>query len=491
MALSWPLADSALAVEWIGNPGIVASLSTIYTDNVCQSSENQRGQWLGGVGLSTAPSGSIRGKGSRSEFNLGGSVQVNTLNDSQLNDDECFGESNGDNEQFAPNLYGTGSATLVDNLLKVSVNGRAAQNEVSPYLGAGGDPYGGNGNTNTFYRYSISPELNRRLKNTSTANLKYTYDEIINSSDAVSNSTSDALAATLTNHKSSQISWKWLANYRKIQYSDPDYVLVNNGNNRTVVPRQDTELKSAGLNMGYRIDRRWQVTGTYGWEWNDYQTFNNADTGGNAWSVGVNWTPSARTSVRIGMGDRFFGKTPNLDISHTRKRSVFTASYKKDITFARDIRTEDNLVNPGFGFNSALNTQSAIIEERFNLGYSYNGRRAVLSASGNYSNQLQEDNGETSVYRSVAVSVSPMISSIYTLSGTIAWNEDEPEGFFGVSNIGPSIPAESWTTTVQVGRQLSERMNMSLGYQYTDQRSDDSFNEFQENRVVATVDYSL
>jgi len=490
MALGGTLADSALAVEWIGNPGIVASVSTIYTDNVCQSSENQRGQWLGGVGLSTAPSGSIQGRGSRSEFNLGGSIQVNTLN-SQLNDDECAGEFDGDNDQFAPNLYATGSATLVDNLLKVNVNGRAAQNEVSPYRGAGGDPYAGNGNNNTFYRYSISPVLNRRLKNTSTANLQYTYDEILNSSDAVSDSTSDAVVATLTNDKSSQISWQWRANYRRIQYSDPDFVLVNTGNNRVVLPREDTELKSAGLNMGYRIDRRWQLTGTYGWEWNDYQTYNNANTGGNAWRFGVNWTPSARTSVSLGMGDRFFGKTPDLNISHTRKRSVFTASYKKDITFARDIRTEDNLVNPDFGFNSSLNTQSAIIEERFNLGYTYSGRHAILSASGNYSDQLQEDNGETSVYRGFAVTVSPMISSVYTLSGTIAWSEDEPEGFFGVSNIGPSTPAESWTTTVQVGRQLSERMNLSLGYQYIDQQSDDSFNGYQENRVRATVDYSL
>jgi len=491
MAFGWTLADSALAVEWIGNPGISASVSTIYTDNVCQSSENQRGQWIGAVGLSTGPSGSIQGKGSRSEFNLGGSVGVSTLTDSLLNDDECGGEFSGNNEQFIPNLYATGSTTLVDNLLKVNVTGRAAQNEVSPYRGAGGDAYSGNGNTNNFYRYSISPVLNRRLKNTSTANLQYTYDEILNSSDAVSNSTSDALVATLTNDKSSQISWQWRGNYRKIQYDDPEFVLVTDGNSRAVVPRQDTELKSAGLNMGYRLDRRWQLTGTYGWEWNDYQTFNDANTGGNAWNFGVNWTPSPRTSVSVGMGDRFFGKTPNLNISHTYRRSVFTASYKKDITFARDIRTEDNLVDPDFGFNSSLNTQSAIIEERFNLGYTYSGRRATLGASGNYSNQLQEDNGETSVYRGFSISVSPRISRVYTLTGTTAWSEDEPDGFFGVSNIGPSTPAESWTTTVQVGRQLSQRMNLSLGYQYIDQRSDDSFNEYQENRVRATVDYSL
>jgi hypothetical protein len=84
-----------------------------------------------------------------------------------------------------------------------------------------------------------------------------------------------------------------------------------------------------------------------------------------------------------------------------------------------------------------------------------------------------------------------LISSVYTLSGTITWSEDEPQEFFGVSNIGPSTPAQSWTTNVEVGRQLSERMYLSLGYQYTDQQSDDALNEYQENRVIATVSYSL
>jgi hypothetical protein len=258
-----------------------------------------------------------------------------------------------------------------------------------------------------------------------------------------------------------------------------------------VIPREDTVLQSAGLNLGYQIDRRWQVNGTYGWEWNDYQTYNNANTGGNAWKFGVRWTPSVRTTVSLGMGDRFFGKTPSVNISHTRKRSVFTATYNKGITFARDIRTQDNLLNPGNNFDSSLNTQSPIIDERLSIGYTYTGRRAIISASGDYSDQTQEDNGQKSVYKGVAVTISPMISSVYTLSGTISWNEDEPQEFFGVSNIGPTDPAQSWVTDVQLGRQLSERTSLSLGYQFIDQQSDNSFSEYQENRVVATVTYSL
>jgi hypothetical protein len=258
-----------------------------------------------------------------------------------------------------------------------------------------------------------------------------------------------------------------------------------------VVPREDTVLKSAGLNLGYQLDRRWQVNGKYGWEWNDYQTYNNADTGGQAWNVGVRWTPSPRTTVSTGIGGRYFGKTPNLNISHTRKRSVFTASYNKGISFARDIRTQENLINPGYNYNSSLDTQGPIINESLTLGYTYNGRRATIGASGSYSDQTQQDNGEKSAYKGLAVSVSPIISSRYTVSGTIAWNEDEPQGLFGVTNLGPTDTAQTWVTSVQVGRQFSQHIGLALNYQYTDQQSGDSFSEYQENRVMATLTYSL
>lgn len=319
LAFGWVLADSARALEWSGSTGIAPSISTIYTDNVCLSNKDTRGQWLGGINLVTSPTGSVMAKGRRSSLNMGGSVGFTTLTNSQLEDKECVGGSDGERSQFAPNLYANGSATLVDNWLKVTANARAAQNEISPYAGGGANALNTNGNTNTYYIYSYSPVLTRRLNKNSTFNLQYNYNEIINSAQSdstnggsLSDSSSSSWATSL-NGKTSQVTWNWQGNYQNVQYSDSDLTAVNN-NNRNVVPREDTELKSAGLNLGYQLDRRWQVNGKYGWEWNDYQTFNNDDTGGQAWNIGVRWTPSQRTTVSTGIGGRYFGKTPNLNI---------------------------------------------------------------------------------------------------------------------------------------------------------------------------------
>ncbi len=487
VALGCTLAENALAAA---NWDVAATVSPgiFYTDNVCLSNTDKQEQldWAG-IGLLT-PSGSIASEGSRAKFNLNGSVQFNSLSNGQLRDDECAGGFNSDREQFAPNVNAAGSAVLIEDWVNVNASATANQNEVSPFVGGAGDTLNRNGNTNTYYLYSVSPVISRRLKDTAKYNIRYTYNEVINTQDVVNDSTSSAWAANLANDTSSQLSWNWLGNYRKVQYSESDFVNLNTG---TVAPREDTELKSAGLQLGYQIDRRWQVNAGTGWEWNDFQTVNDDDTGGSVWDFGARWTPSSRTTVGVGMTDRFYGKAPRVNVSHTRKRSTFTASYNKSISFSNDIRTQQDLLNPNYVNNFAVNSNGPILDERFTLGYSYTGRRATLNISGNHSDQTQQDNGEQSTFQGLAISVSPQLSRTYSVSGTMAWNDSESATLFGVPNSQFSGSSESWITSVTVGRPINSRANLSLNYQYTDQQSDNSFGGYQENQVMATVNISL
>lgn len=472
------------AAEFTTSAAVAPSIA--YTDNVCLSDKNKQDAW---VGLLT-PSGSIKGDGNKADFDIRGSVQFNTLTDSQLRDDNCAGGSVGNREQFAPAVDARGTAIVIDDWLKLNATGRANQNEASPFIGGGADSLDGNGNTNTFYRYSLSPVLSRRLKDVATYNLRYTYDEVINTQDAVSDSTSDSWATNLQGGKSSQISWNLFGNYREVSYSDDDLV-SNNNNNGNAEPRQDTELKSTGLELGYQINRDWQVNGTSGYEWNDYQTYNDEDTSGVTWDAGVRWTPSERTTVSTGIGDRFFGKTPRLSISHRHKRSTFSADYNKSITFGRDILTQGNDFNQNIGNFSSLDSQSPIIDERFTLGYMYSGRRANINFIGSHSDQTQEDNGLKSTFDNLALTYAPLVPRPYSLSGTVGWNNSDPNSEFDVPSADLSSSYEAWTTDVTLGRTLNSRMDMSLNYRYTDQQSDSSFNEYQENRVMATLNIRL
>jgi uncharacterized protein (PEP-CTERM system associated) len=494
---------NVFAANWEGSASIAPSLA--YTDNVCLSKDNKKSDWTG-VGILT-PSGSVSQQSRKTSFNARGSVQVNTLTDGDLRDNGCSGDNLGDRQNFFPSLSANGFTVVVDDYVKLNASLRADQNEITSALPSSSDGLNRNGNTNTFYRYSVSPVLSHRIKKQAFYTVRYSYDDVINTSDSVSDSTRHALTTSLANGQASQISWDLSGRYSKVMYNDD----VINQRTGLVVPRQDTELKSASMSMGYQIDRRWQVNGRYGWEWNDFQTYNNANTGGNAWDLGVRWTPSANTTVNLGSGDRFFGKTPRVNIMHKRKRSLFRLSYNKTITYQRNINTlgnpyyngvgldeefisDEDLQNElidGQGYNSSIYSNGPILDERATLGYTYSGRRATLNVFGSYSDQTRQEDGAQGVFKNISMTFSPLVSRKYTVSGSITWDEDDPLGYVGAPNQQDFSKSSAWYYSVQWARPLNNRMSVSLNYQYTDRQSDDSFNEYQENRVIATLSISL
>ncbi|MEZ5571777.1 MAG: TIGR03016 family PEP-CTERM system-associated outer membrane protein [Halioglobus sp.] len=500
--LTW--AGGVYAANWNGNISVAPSIA--YTDNVCLSKDNKQGDWTA-VGLLT-PSGSVSRKTRKSSFSARGSVQVNTLTNGDLEDKGCGGDNLGDRQTFFPSITALGSTVVIDDWVNLNATLRADQNEVTSALPSSNDNLNRNGNTNTFYRYSLSPILSHRLKNQAKYTLRYTYDDQINTSDAVSDSTRHLLNTSLASGRESRVSWDLSGRYSRVEYNDE----VFNRYTGEFGQREDSKLRSAGLTLGYQFNRKWQVNGRYGWEWNDFRTFNGQDPSGSDWDVGLRWTPTERTTVEVGSGDRFFGTTPRVNIKHQRKRSLFRASYRKTITYQRDISTlndgffsgntvEESLINNGnvdqefivgTGANSSLYSNGPILDERGTLGYTYTGRRATTDVFGSYSEQTRAEDGAQGVFKNVTVSFSPKISRTYSLTGSITWDNNDPLGYKGVpGNVQDFGESEAWYYSLQVSRPLNNRMSLSVNYQYTDRQSDDPFNEYQENRVIATLNISL
>ena len=304
----------------------------IYTDNLCLSADDEESEVYGEIQPNLGISNG--GGGSRFNFDLTASVDANTLTSSDF-EDKCGGNGgnigNRDRDDFFPTLNATANAILVEQWLFIDAGITASQNEVNSFRSGGNDRADRTGNTNTTYRYSVSPYVSRRFKNVANLLLKYTYDDQYNTKDVVGDSAQERWALTLgSGPVFSPLTWSLQGNYSKTEYSDTPGRPTEN----------DSELKSAQLNLGYQINRRWQVNGFYGDEWNDFVSSND-DIDGSFWDVGVRWTPNPRTSVEVGTGDRFFGNTPRVSISHRHKRSNFSADYAKTLTYSRDIRTLD------------------------------------------------------------------------------------------------------------------------------------------------------
>ena len=487
------LAAPAGAAQWTNSASVTPGLT--YTDNVCLSKDNQQDEWIGTV----TPAGSINADGNRANLSLTGSVELNTLTDDDLEDKGCTGGNFGNREQFAPQLNGSADAILVENWFYIDSTAGISQNEVTPFASGGSDSFNRTGNTNTTYDYSVSPYLARRFKDTAELNLRYTWDEQFNSTDAVEDSTGERAQALLGSVPGvSKYTWGLQGDYSKVSYDD-SFIASENVGQEDI---QDSELSSAQINQGFQLNRAWQVNGFYGQEWNDFVSSRD-DIDGTFWDTGLRWTPNTRTTVDAGYGDRFFGSNPRFAATYSHKRSAFRASYAKTITFNRDIRTLDDSppLNPDFppppGVNPDVTTlsESPILDERFTLGYSWQGRRTGFGVSAFQSDQTEQGGTTTtftkSNFKGVSISANRDLSQHTSLNAGLNWNEDEPEESDGNIDNRFLQSSEEWNASLGVNRQLGTRTNLGLNYLYTDRQSDNDFDAYTENRVTLDLRIDL
>jgi uncharacterized protein (PEP-CTERM system associated) len=200
----------------------------------------------------------------------------------------------------------------------------------------------------------------------------------------------------------------------------------------------------------------------------------------------VRWTPNVRTTVDVGTGDRFFGATPRFEINHRHKRSVFTASYEKDLTYDRDIRTLDDPAG-GQPQDPTTISNSPILDERFTLAYAYKWRRSTARISASHSDQTRTENGRNSIYKRISIGLNHSLSQKLSVSGGLSWNETEPFE----DNSEFVSQAETWRAYLRAQRSLSSNTSLRVKYQYTDRRSESAGNEYTENRITVTINFSL
>lgn len=470
------------AAEWETSASVTPAIT--YTDNVCLSADNEQSEWIGLV----TPAGTVEADGNRANLSVDGAVELNTLSDSKLEDRGCTGGSFGNREQFAPRLNGNADAIIVENWFYIDATAYINQNQVTPFASGGGDSLNRTGNTNTTYSYSVSPYLARRFKDAAEMNIRYTWDDQYNTTDAVRDSSQESWQALINSVPGiSSFSWGVQGDYSNVSYSNSPVETDNN---------QDSELKSAQLNLGYQLDRRWQVNGFYGREWNDFVS-NRDDIDGDYWDIGLRWTPNARTTVEAGVGDRFYGNNPRFSVTHSHKRSAFSADYAKNLTYDRNIRTLSDSPpgNPDFppppGVDPGLTTitNSPILDERYTLGYSYQGLRTGFGVSAFQSEQTKEGGSSQtgfteSTYRGVTVSANRSLSQQTSLNASVNWNEQEPKTSAGEVGSNVFDNSETWAGLLGISRQLTQRSNLGLSYRYTDRQSDNDINSYTENRIT-------
>jgi uncharacterized protein (PEP-CTERM system associated) len=78
------------------------------------------------------------------------------------------------------------------------------------------------------------------------------------------------------------------------------------------------------------------------------------------------------------------------------------------------------------------------------------------------------------------------------MNAGVNWNEQEPRDSNedDIAN-GFVDNSETWSGSLGINRQLSQRTNLGLNYRYTDRQSDSDLNTYTENRITLDLRIDL
>lgn len=468
LALSAP---AAYAADWKMTPRL--DLRETYTDNVTLGpSGSAQSDFVTQIN----PGVSLSGTGGRLKVNANYSLQnLIYARDSSRNTL---------NHQFG----GNANAELAKDVLFFDANASIRQQNISLLAPIGIDNTSATGNLTTVSTYSLSPYLVHKFGSFAQADARFTYDEVMNDSGAVSDSKSNGVNLGL--HSGSAFNdLSWGANYSK--------------QNITYSSAADNDTESASATLGYRLTQKFRVFATDGWERHSYISASGTPEG-SFWSTGFGWAPTGRTSIDASYGRRYFGKTYSFNLSHYTRRTTWSAGYSQDITTVRALQltplgtvyyykcgtkyvmTADSNYDPAncspLGsvlFVSQSLTDEAYISKRFqgSLGIS-TGKSSVIFTGFNSLRQLQSSATQDRQY-GASGSWSWRFAPRTTSNFSTNWTRST----FDASGRQDDL----WFITLGLAHQFQPKLHGSLDLRHTQRKSNEAGGEYREEAATAAL----
>jgi len=485
-------APQVFGKEWESSFDV--SPEVIFSDNVCLNESDPQSEWIG----SLTPELRFRGGGQRVSVDFAGSLQFHTLDNNNTECvDEGLRERNGSRaDSPIPNLLFSSRAEVFEDWLFVNATANARQNAINQFQAGGNDGLNRTGNFNTTTQYGLNPFLLRRIGSLAALRVGYDYSEQRNTADQIGDNTQQGVDAAITSiGNGSPLSWSLSAYATEVEFEANAFF-----------PEDSSELRGASLQLSYQLGRQWQLNGSVGEEDNEFPTLllpdvglpPDEDTDGSLWDVGFVFTPNERVAVAAGYGERFFGSTPRFDIRYQHKRSVLLATYSRDLNFSRDLRSSGavdsqlitlnddgiyELDNALGGFATpTTQARSPIINERFTLGYNFKGRRHIIDVQASQSIQRRTDIADESEFNLASITLTRILGRSSEVFLRLHWDERLADDRREVQVANNS---ETWWASAGYEKNLSQRVSISVAYQYIERDSELLGDSFEENRVTA------
>ncbi|MBY0238431.1 MAG: TIGR03016 family PEP-CTERM system-associated outer membrane protein [Burkholderiaceae bacterium] len=222
-------------------------------------------------------------------------------------------------------LSANAKAKVINELLFIDANASIGQRDASafgPLSQTNGNGFA-TANSNEVKTARVSPYLKQRYGSYANAELRYTYDRVTSSAAGLNNTTGNTLSLNVASGAAFRLlGWSVQANQSKQKGV------------ATTTAGGESDSSNYALNLRWAATDQFSLTALGGYDSYDYQSLGGSN-GGQAWQLGVDWQPSARTRLQASAGKRYYGNTYSLQAQHRARQSVWTVSYNDSVTSTR------------------------------------------------------------------------------------------------------------------------------------------------------------
>jgi len=444
------------ASDWIITPAV--TVEQVYTDNALLTHDNEESESI----TRLRPSISLYREGGRA------SVDVNYAPEYRH-----YWQETEDNE-VVHFLRADGKLEVAENVFFLDGWASADLTNITSRGRSGIDGLTGRSDTTEVYTLGISPYFTARMGNFSTFEARYTADAVDYSEDGVDDNRGQRVDLVLGSGTgfTNQV-WELSAMQSVVDYDNLD---------------EDNEAKVVRAEYIQQLTRVWALAFAAGYE--DYKLAVSEDSDGSLWSVGIIYTPSPRTRLALGGGERAFGKDYYLDFLHRSQRTIWTASYRRDYTSARDeivrpslFQRQDafgNLVrdpvleNPPVGERGGSPALSAEYYEleRFETSFTLATGRTTLSLRGGRTDRNYENPVEDTRELDAAANISRNLSQRTTGFFGLSWRDHEED----------LLNYDQWLASLGGDYRIGEISSLGLRLDHLERDADTDIDSYQENR---------
>ena len=222
--------------------------------------------------------------------------------DYQLNAIAYSSGTNGNQAQNALNAFGRLEA--IDNWLFLDFGGQITQQVINQFGQQSASNIYNTGNTTQTSTYNLSPFIKGQLVGEADYFLRYNASVTTSTDNNLSDITlSQWLGQIKGNTRFQNLNWAIDGSQQNTNYSQVG-----------LLPAQDYNDSRARALLSYRLFPEFRLSGSGGWESNNYQSVDNESQG--TYGAGFDWTPTERTQARGFWEHRFFGVGHDVLLSH-------------------------------------------------------------------------------------------------------------------------------------------------------------------------------